>query len=89
MLRNRVCSITTCLSHSEQNRIDSITGFTYGIHTLVLFLLHVLHKNENINNAGYRVLSEYPKINSQRAKTTVLIAKISSRKTQKIANPLK
>ena len=39
--------------------------------------LDVLNKNENIVNAGYWVLQ------------SVLVAKISSRKTKKIANPQK
>ena len=40
-------------------------------------------------NAGYWVLSEIAKINPSKKNQSVLIAKISSRKTQKIANPQK
>ena len=50
----------------------------------------VLNKNENIINAGCWVLSENcKKIIPSKKNQSVLIAKISSRKTQKIANPQK
>ena len=52
------------------------------------FLLNVVNRNENIINAGYWALSEIAKIN-QLKNPSVLIAKISSRKTQKIVNPQK
>ena len=57
-----------------------------------VFLLHVLNKNENIINAGYWVyfLKSQKLIPSKKNQQSVdLIAKISSRKTQKIANPQK
>ena len=46
-----VCSITTCLLHSETMKYWFIVENMY-------FLLHVLNKNENIIDAGYWVLSE-------------------------------
>ena len=52
--------------------------------------MHVLNKNENILNAGYWVLSEKSqKLIPSKKNHSVLIVKISSRKTQKIANPQK
>ena len=52
--------------------------------------MHVLNKNENILNAGYWVLSEKSqKLIPCKKNQSVLIVKISSRKTQKIANPQK
>ena len=55
-----------------------------------VFLLHVLNKNENIINAGYWVLSENRKVNSQQKKQICPNRKkLSSRKTQKIANAQK
>ena len=46
--------------------------------------MYLLNKNENIINAGYWVLSAIAKINPQQEKpVSILIAKISSRKTQK------
>ena len=44
----------------------------------------ILKKNENIINAGYWILSE-----NRKKYQSVLITKISSRETQKIANPQK
>ena len=52
VVRNRACSITTCLFHSE------MTTYWYITWKYVYFLFHVLSKNENIINAGYWVLSE-------------------------------
>ena len=46
VLRNRVCSITSCLIHSETTK-DWFIAWKY------VFLLDVLNKNENIINAGY------------------------------------
>ena len=52
VLRNRACSITTCLFHSETTTHWYIT-WKY------VFLFHVLNKNQNnIINTGYWVLSE-------------------------------
>ena len=49
--------------------------------------MQVLNKNETIINAGYWVLSENrKKIIRSKKNQSVLIAKTSSRKTQKIAN---
>ena len=49
-----------------------------------VFLLNVLGKNENIINARYWVLCEYcKKIIPSKKNQTVLITKITSRKTQK------
>ena len=56
---------------------------------ICIFLLHVLNKSETIINAVYWVLSEVAKNNNNNNKQSVLIAKISSCKTQKIANPQK
>ena len=50
VLRNRVCSITHCLFHSETKQYSTKNWF--------VFLLLVLNKNKNIINAGYWVLSE-------------------------------
>ena len=55
-----------------------------------VFLLHVLNKNENIINAGYWVLLWKPQqLIPSKKNQSLVIAKISSRKTQKIANPQK
>ena len=51
VLRNRFCSITTCLFHSETTKYWFIV-WKYA------FLLHTLNKNENVINAGYWVPSE-------------------------------
>ena len=55
-----------------------------------VFLLHLLKKNENSISAVYLALSKNRK-NYFPARKTIcpLIAKISSRKTQNIANPQK
>ena len=58
MLRNGVCSITTCLLRSETNRYTMKYWFYGSIVWKYVFLLHVLNKNENIINAGYWVLCE-------------------------------
>ena len=52
---------------------------------VLLLNVNSAKKNENIINTGYWVLSENRKNSFQ----SVLIAKISSRETQKIANPQK
>ena len=55
-----------------------------------VFLLRILNKNENIINAGHWVLSgNCKKLIPSKKNKSVLITKISSRKTQKIANPQK
>ena len=52
LLRNRVCSITTRLLHSETTKYWLIAR-------KYVFLLHVLNNDENIINTGqYWVLSE-------------------------------
>ena len=51
VLRNRVCSVTTCLFHSETTKYWCV-AWKY------VFLLDVLNKKENIINAGYWVLSK-------------------------------
>ena len=79
-----VRSITTCLFHSETTKYW-FTAWKY------VFLLHKLNINENIINAfgtgpGYWVLSENrKKLIPSKKSQSVLIAKISSRKTQKLA----
>ena len=55
VIRNRVCLITTCPFHTETQRYTTQYWFVWKYH---VFLLHVLNKNENINNAGYWVISE-------------------------------
>ena len=55
----------------------------------IFFLLHVLNKNNDIINAEYWVLSENRKLISSKENQFFLIAKITSHKTQKIANPQK
>ena len=52
-------------------------------------MFQVLNKNENITNAGFWVLCENRKTDliPSTKNQSVLIAKISFRKTQKIANP--
>ena len=73
--RNRVCSITTCLFHSETKRYTTKYWF---IVWKYVFLLHVLNKNENIINAGYWVLGTFwksQKLIFSKEDQSVLIAK--------------
>ena len=98
-LRNRVCSITiaTCLFHSQTKRYTMnyrfYIGYAYRSIIVFSFFWHVINKNENIINVGYwlifwksqKLIRSKKKTNKQ----SVLIAKISSRKTQKVTNPQK
>ena len=98
-LRNRVCSITiaTCLFHSQTKRYTMNYRFYIGyayLSIIVGFFWHVINKNENIINAGYwswLIFWKSQKLirSKKKNKHSVLIAKISSRKTQKITNPQK
>ena len=65
-------------------------GSAYGnIVWKYVFLLHVLNKNENNINAGSPSNQHRYKHHPSKKNQSVLIAKISSRKTQKITNPQK
>ena len=82
--RNRVCSITTGLFFWETNTDAHLVLFenmyfycTYSIKTKILSML----------GTGYFLKSQ--KLIPSKKNQSVLIAKISSRKTQKIANPQK
>ena len=82
--RNRVCSITTGLFFSETNTDAHLVLFenmyfycTYSIKTKIL----------SMQGTGYFLKSQ--KLIPSKKNQSVLIAKISSRKTQKIANPQK
>ena len=82
--RNRVCSITTGLFFSETNTDAPLVLFenmyfycTYSIKTEILSML------------GTGCFLKSQKLIPSKKNQSVLIAKISSRKTQKIANPQK
>ena len=82
--RNRLCSITTGLFFSETNTDAHLVLFenmyfycTYSIKTEILSML----------GTGYFPKSQ--KLIPSNKNQSLLIAKISSRKTQKIANPQK
>ena len=82
MLRNRVCSITTCLFHSETKRYTTKYWF---IVWKYVFLLHLLNKTQKYYESW--VLGTFlkiSKINSQQENQSVLIAKISSCKTLRL-----
>ena len=65
-------------------------GSAYGnIVWKYVFLLHVLNKNENNINAGSPSNQHQYKHHPSKKNQSVLIVKISSRKTQKITNPQK
>ena len=74
-----VCSITTCLLHSETMKYWFIVENMYFYCTYSI-------KTKIISTLGTGYFLKITKINSQLEKPVVLIAKISSRKTQKIAN---
>ena len=72
-----VCSITTCLLHSETMKYWFIVENMYFYCTYSI-------KTKIISTLGTGYFLKITKINSQLEKPVVLIAKISSRKTQKI-----
>ena len=74
-----VCSITTCLLHSETMK------YWFIVENMYFFCTYSI-KTKIISTLGTGYFLKITKINSQLEKPVVLIAKISSRKTQKIAN---
>ena len=80
-LTNHVCSITTCLFHSETTKYWFI-AWKY------VFLLQVLNKDkDNYNQCWvWGIFWKSQKLISSKKNQSVLMAKISSHKTQRIAN---
>ena len=95
VLSNCICSITTCLFRSEIKWLKwcmskTIIGFCRSRppwYCLYVFSLHVLNKNDNVINDLSGTSWKMQKLIPSKKNQSVLIAKISSRKIQKLANP--